>query len=191
MTSFDWAVKAYKEGAVFTAIDIETTGLDPHLDKIVELGAVKFDKDGIIARFAALVNPGIPMPAEAERVNNISDEMLKDKPSLEEVLPEFLSMISDTILLAHNVKFDCGFINAKLKKSHRKSKSSWKPPYPALPNPLADTLHFSREKFRGFRSYSLQNLARELKIKVKDAHRAEGDAIICMEILKKIVGVAE
>jgi DNA polymerase-3 subunit epsilon len=85
--SFDWAIKAYAEGAVFVAFDLETTGLDPHLDHIVEIGAVKFDKKGIIARFSTLVNPGVPMPAEAARVNNISDEMLKGKPSVGESGP--------------------------------------------------------------------------------------------------------
>ena len=67
MEFLNQAVKAYAEGAVFTAFDLETTGLDPRLDKIVEIGAVKFDKMGLIARFSTLINPGIPMPKEAER----------------------------------------------------------------------------------------------------------------------------
>ena len=165
---FDWAFKAYAEGAVFTAFDIETTGLDPKSDRIVEIGAVKFDKRGLIARFSALINPGIPMPAEAGRVNNISDEMLRGKPCLEQILPDFLLFISSTVLAAHNAPFDCGFINEKLKTG--------------LPNPIVDTLVFSRDIFPGRRSYSLQNLAAELGIPALDAHRAEDDARLCMEI---------
>jgi len=166
---FDYALKAYAGGAVFVAFDLETTGLEPRRDKIVEIGAVKFNRMGIIARFSTLINPGIPMPEEAGRVNNISDEMLRGKPSLDEALPDFLSFIGKTVLAAHNAPFDCGFINAKLKTP--------------LPNPIADTLVFSREVFRGLPSYSLQNLAAALRIPVRDAHRAEDDARLCMEIL--------
>jgi DNA polymerase-3 subunit epsilon len=168
MNSFDWALKAFTEGAVFAAFDIETTGLDPRLDSIVEIGAVKFDRKGLIARFSTLINPGIPMPAEAGKVNNISDEMLKGKPSLDEVFPDFTLFIRGTLLAAHNAPFDCGFINEKLKNP--------------LPTPIADTLVFSREVFPGRRSYSLQNLAADVGIPVMDAHRAEDDARLCMEI---------
>jgi len=171
---FDYAVKAYAEGAVFVAFDLETTGLDPKFDKIVEIGAVKFDRMGIIARFSTLINPGIPMPEEAGRVNKISDDMLRGKPSLDEALPDFLRFTGGTVLAAHNAPFDCGFINAKLKTP--------------LPNPIADTLIFSREVFRGLQSYSLQNLAAELRIPARDAHRAEDDARLCMEILVRCLG---
>ena len=176
MSSFDWAVKAYTEGAVFTAFDIETTGLEPRTDHIVEIGAVKFDKNGLAARFSALINPGIAMPPEAEKVNNISDEMLRGKPSLDTVLPDFLFFIRNTILMAHNAPFDCGFINGKLKKNPASKNID------AGPHSIVDTLVFSRESFPGRRSYSLQNLAADLRINVLDAHRAEDDARVCMEI---------
>ena len=177
MNSFDFAVKAYNEGAVFAAFDIETTGLDPRQNKIVELGAVKFDNRGLIARFSTLINPGIPMPEEAARVNNISDEMLKDKPPLDEVMPDFLSFTKGAVLAAHNAPFDCGFINENLGK--------------ALPNPIVDTLAVSKELFPGLRSYSLQNLAAALGINALDAHRAEDDSRLCMEIFLHCVESAK
>ena len=184
--TFDEAFKAYAGGAVFIAFDLETTGLDPRQDKIAEIGAVKFDKLGLIARFSTLINPGIPMPAEAERVNKISDEMLRDKPSLDEVLPDFLRFINGAIIVAHNAPFDCGFINAKLGEFHGESltRSNSEGPmgFTSLPNPIADTLTFSREIFPALRSHSLQNLAAELGITVQSAHRAEDDALLCIEI---------
>ena len=173
--SFDWAIKAYAQGAVFVAFDLETTGLTPGLDQIVEIGAVKFDKKGLIARFSTLINPGIPMPAEAGKVNNITDEMLAGKPHIGEVLPDFLRFIENSTIVAHNAPFDCGFINEKLKKSDIS-------PFSALPNPQICTLVFSRQAFPGLRSYSLQNLAADLRIPAMDAHRAEDDARLCMEI---------
>ena len=179
--SFDWAQKAYSEGKIFVAFDLETTGLDFRQDKIVEIGAVKFDNKGPIAGFSTLINPGIPMPAEAGRVNKITDEMLKGKPTMDEVFPDFLFFIHNTVLAAHNAPFDCGFINEKLKNSPAS-------PFPTLPNPVIDTLVFSRERFPGKRSYSLSNLAAEINIPVQNAHRGENDARLCMEILILCMG---
>ena len=186
--SLERALKAYSEGLVFVAFDLETTGLDPHVDEIVEIGAVKFDIKGPIARFSTLINPGIPMPAEAGSVNNITDEMLRKKPSLDEVLPDFIHFIQGAVLAVHNASFDCGFINDKLKKRWEKANKAWTPPYPSLPNFIADTLVFSREVFPGLRSYSLQNLALDLHIPSRDAHRAEDDARLCTELLLRCLG---
>jgi len=173
MESYNFAKTAYLEGSVFVAFDIETTGLKSYTDRIVEIGAVKFDNRGLIARFSTLIDPGIPMPGEATSVNHISDEMLKGKPHLNGVLPDFLHFIRGAALVAHNAPFDCGFINAKLKTP--------------LPNPILDTLTISREIFPGFRSYALQNLAAELSIDALDAHRADDDARICMEIFLRCI----
>jgi len=170
---FDHAVKAYSDGSVFVAFDLETTGLDPRLDRIAEIGAVKFDNRGLIARFSTLVNPGIPMPLEAGRVNKITDEMLAGKPSIDEVLPDFLHFIKGTVLVVHNAPFDCGFINQKLKAQ--------------LPNPVVDTLIVSRELFPELQSFSLQNLAASLGIGAHHAHRAEDDARLCMEVFLRCV----
>ena len=164
--NFHEAKKAYADGKPFVAFDLETTGLDPKRDRIVEIGAVKFDRTGLIARFSTLINPGIPMPAEAGRVNGITDNMLAGKPSLDEVFPDFLLFIKGAALAAHNAPFDCGFINELC----------------ALPNPIADTLAFSRERFPNLSSHSLQNLATGFGIDVQNAHRAEDDALLCMEI---------
>jgi len=177
LVSLDYALKAYTGGASFVAFDLETTGLDPRLDQIAEIGAVKFDNKGLIARFSTLVNPGIPMPPEAGRINHISDEMLAGKPEIEEILPEFLDFIENSILIAYNAPFDCGFINEKLRTTS----------CPALPNPIADVLVFARESFPGQRSYSLQKLAAELGIPAQDAHRAEDDARLCMEIFIRCI----
>ena len=164
-----WAQKAYIEGVNFVAFDVETTGLDPRFDRIVEIGAVKFDKKGIIARFSTLVNPGIPMPAEAARVNNITDRMLVDKPSLDEVYPDFQLFVRNSVLTAHNAPFDLSFIK--------------------LPNRIIDTLILSRELLPGHMSYSLQNLALDLQLPSVDAHRAENDARLCMEIFILCLGL--
>jgi DNA polymerase-3 subunit epsilon len=180
--SYDWALEAYRNGAVFTAFDIETTGLDAQKDRIVELGAIKFDRRGPISRFNTLINPGIPMPPEAGRVNNITDKMLAAQPPLETVFPDFLRLVKDTVVIAHNAPFDCGFINQKLKDNYGQAAPAWVPPFPGLPNKIEDTLALCRRVFPGRNSYKLQELAAFLKINAVSAHRAEDDARLCMEL---------
>jgi DNA polymerase-3 subunit epsilon len=185
-------IREYEEGMIFTAFDLETTGLDPVKDEIAEIGALRFDRRGPLARFSVLVNPGVPMPPGAGRVNNLSDAMLRDAPPLEEALPGFFRFISGTILVAHNSSFDCDFINAKLERFCRAAEElglpepggpdsrGWTPPFRKLPNPLVDTLALARELFPEKASHKLQALAAELRIAGKEAHRAEDDAAVCM-----------
>ncbi|MDR3341345.1 MAG: 3'-5' exonuclease [Treponema sp.] len=207
MGTYDGIVPVYLDSGVLVAFDLETTGLDAKKDRIVEIGAVKFDKRGPICRFSTLINPGIPMPAEAGRVNKITDEMLRNKPSLEEVFPDFVHFIKDTVLVAHNAPFDCGFINEKLKERFtvpRKNQDQrdlladitneaaetgnrWASPFPVLPNQVVNTLIYAKEVFLGLPKYNLQDLAAFLAISTRDAHRAEDDARVCMEIFIRCV----
>jgi DNA polymerase-3 subunit epsilon len=198
MESFDWAVQAYRNGAVFTAFDIETTGLEPKQDRIVEFGAVKFDRRGPIARYSALINPGIPMPPGAGKVNHITDDMLAGEPPLAETLPDFLRFVKDTVIAAHNASFDCGFVNEALSRLYRPGGGDllagmdgpWSPPFPGLPNKIADTLLMARRFFPGRSRYNLQELAQELGLRAEAAHRALDDARLCMEIFVKMAGTA-
>jgi DNA polymerase-3 subunit epsilon len=182
----------YASGGVFTAFDIETTGLDPQKDRIVEIGAVKFDNKGIIARFSTLIDPGIPMPPEAGRVNNITDSMLSGQPPLDEALPDFIRFTGGAVITAHNAPFDCGFVNAALKDRFVRAQKTgaagfWVPPWPALPNTIADTLALAKETLSGLPSYKLQSLAAHFTIPLRDAHRAEDDARVCMEIFIQLL----
>ncbi|MDR2029184.1 MAG: 3'-5' exonuclease [Treponema sp.] len=172
MGTYDWAAQAYHDSAPFAAFDLETTGLDPRQDRIVEIGAVKFDRRGLLGRFSVLINPGIPMPAEASRVNGITDALLRGKPRLDQVFPDFLRFIRGTVLVAHNAPFDAGFINEKLRAGSD----------PPLTDRLVDTLVYAREVFPGRNSYKLRNLAVSLGIAAGEVHRAEEDARLCMEI---------
>ena len=154
----------------------------------MEIGAIKFDRKGIIARFSTLINPGIPIPEAAARVNNISDTMLEGKPCLDDVMPDFLMFIDTAILTAHNAPFDCGFINERLKKlCGEKADLPGGLIPPIIPNQIADTLLISREVFPGRRSYSLQNLAADMGLPAASAHRAEDDAALCMGILVRCI----
>ena len=178
MESYKWAFTAYREGALFTAFDVETTGLNSGQDRIVEFGAVKFDRQGPVARYSALINPEIPMPAAAGKVNGITDAMLAGQPPIEETMPDFLGFIANTVIVAHNAPFDTGFVNESLARLYKKGYA----PFRRLPNKTVDTLVLSRSVFPGYPGYSLQNLARSLGLQAENAHRALDDARLCMEI---------
>ncbi|MDR0315334.1 MAG: 3'-5' exonuclease [Treponema sp.] len=187
MESFDWAFAAFEQGAVLTAFDIETTGLDAQRDRIAEFGAVQFDRHGVIARYTTLVNPGISMPPEAGRVNNITDEMLAGKPPIEEALPDFLKFVKNSIIIAHNAPFDCGFVNCNLERLYDEGYA----PFPALPNRIADTLPLARRLFMELKRHNLQDLSSALGIRAEAAHRALDDARLCMEIFLQLKKAAE
>ena len=176
MTSYDWLAAVY-DTAAFIAFDTETTGLDPASGRIVEIGAVKFDRRGVIARYNVLINPEMPMPEEAGKVNGITDEMLKDKPLIADVFPDFFDFIGTGVLVAHNAPFDINYVNAELKRAGK----------PPLSNKVVDTRIFAKEVFPGLSSYALQDLAVQFGITALEAHRAEDDARVCMELLEKIL----
>lgn len=173
MTSYDWLAAVY-DTAAFIAFDTETTGLDAAVGKIVEIGGVKFDRRGIIARYNVLINPQMPMPEEAGKVNGITDAMLKDKPVIAAVFPDFLEFIGTGILVAHNAPFDINYVNTELARAEK----------PLLTNKVVDTRIFAKEVFPGLSSYALQDLAVQFGITALEAHRAEDDARVCMELFE-------
>lgn len=171
MGQFDWLASSF-DTTVFTVFDTETTGLEPRLCRVVEAGGLRFDVRGVIARFNTLINPISPMPAEVTKINGITDEMLKGQPVAASAFPDFLHFIGNTVLIAHNASFDINFVNAELARLS----------LPPLQNRVVDTLLLAKDVFPGLPKYSLQQLALRFGIQAKDAHRAEDDARVCMEL---------
>lgn len=172
----------YNEEAVFTAFDTETTGLHCKKDKIIEIGAIKFNKFGIIDKFSALVNPGICLPYHCYELSGISQEMVEDKKTIEFVLPDFFDFIEDSILIAHNANFDVGFINEEATNANLKVLSK--------PNvPPVDTVKMSRLCFPTLEKHNLQFLAKHFNINPGNAHRAYDDALVCMSIFLECLKV--
>ena len=178
MDSYNWAIAAFKEGSLFTAFDIETTGLDSKRDSIVEIGAIRFSGQGIIDRYSQLIDPGIPMPPGAAKVNNITDAMLAGQPPIQEALPAFLRFAADSVIVAHNAPFDCGFVNQSLSRLYDDGYVS----VAVLPHRIADTLTLARKLLPGRDHYNLQDISAFLGFKAEAAHRALDDARLCMEL---------
>ena len=158
----------------FLAIDTETTGLFPESDRIVEVGAVRFDASGAeLGRFSTLINPGRPMSPAAFRVHGIDDEMLAVAPGPRVALPEFVAFLGDpgtTTLLAHNAAFDAAFLGRELARlgldlpAHR----------------VVDTLALARRRLPEAPDFRLDTLARLLGLDAEGAHRALADSLRVM-----------
>ncbi|MFP4644658.1 MAG: PolC-type DNA polymerase III [Spirochaetales bacterium] len=156
----------------FTAIDFETTGLHAGLDRIVELGAVRFRGDVIEAEIEQLVNPECDISEDAAGVSGIDSEMIRDKPVIAEVLPDFMAVCEGSVLVAHNASFDMGFLRAALHETG----------LPEVNNRVIDTQLLAQRAFPRQRSYSLQALIEMLEIPPNNAHRAKDDAYMCMKL---------
>lgn len=166
----------YENGEVFTAFDTETTAISPKYGRIMEIGAIKFSKDGIIDKYSQLINPQTEIPPFISNLTHITFEMIKDQPTISSVLPNFLNFISDTILIAHNIQFDLNFINAECEWAN----------LPLTKNRGIDTLQYSRWTFPELERHKLDFLADEFKINKGSSHRAFDDANVCMELFKLI-----
>lgn len=156
----------------FTVFDFETTGLHSAFDRIVEFGALRFRGSEIMAEFNILVNPGVPIGAEASAVSGISDADVVAAPPVGSVLPSFIEFLGDTVLIAHNAPFDLGFLRAAMQFSE----------LPEIRNVVIDTQLLAMKAFPKQKSYALQNLATELQLPRNTAHRARDDAELCMKL---------
>lgn len=152
-------------------IDLETTGLDPRRDRIIEIGAVKCGEDGVLETFQSLVDPEHSLPPFITELTGITDEMLMGQPLLDEVMPDFLEFAADCIPIAHNASFEAGF----LKKHTGWDGSDW-----------LDTITLAKMAFPYLASYSLENLTEALSLANKAPHRALADAEATALLLVKI-----
>jgi len=151
------------------AVDLETTGLIPGHDRIVEIGAVAFSRGaGVEAEFAELVDPGIPIPRDASRVNGITDDMVRGRPAVAGPLASFLAFLGDALPVAHNAAFDVGFLAADAARLGLAAPST----------AVVDTRAVARAVFPARQSYALDALCRELGL-ARSEHRALADARSC------------
>ena len=155
----------------FCAVDLETTGVNPAFDKIVEIGAVRFRLDGGNICYQTLVNPGVHIPENVIRIHGITDTMVSDSPALEVIRDEFFSFIEGTVLVIQNPRFDLSFIDRAFRMSN-----AAKPELHAL-----DTVRMAKKYFTGLPNHKLSTLAAHLGLELV-SHRALDDAIACMAV---------
>ena len=166
-----------ENGAVFCAFDTETTGLSYKKDKIIELGAVRFDKSGVLDVYDSFVHIDFALPPIITNITHITDAMLEGAPNIQKVMRDFEEFSKGCVLVAHNAQFDWNFVNAERTALGMKE----------LKNKAIDTLDLARWAYPVNKKYSLQYLASGMKIDVHAAHRANDDARVCMEVFLRAV----
>lgn len=176
----------YQEiGKGFIALDTETTGLDANQCRIIEIGCVRFTNLQPTNRFGTLVDAGVPVPPEASRINHITNAMLIKAPTEEAVFKNLTRFLGDalsggTVVCAHNASFDMGFLSETLMRLGYSGNIRY-----------LDTLSLSRRYVGGVKNYKQTTLERHFGLRNPNAHRAESDALICGQILTKILPLAE
>ena len=154
-----------EKAADYVALDLETTGLNPREDMIIEIVAVKFIGGSRMENFSSFVNPGIHIPPRITEITGIDDNMVSSAPVIDKVLKELLDFIGEMPVLGHNVAFDYGFVCQKALNLKMK--------YQAM---CIDTHKISRKLLSGLESRSLENLCNFYGIVEEPRHRAFSDA---------------
>jgi ATP-dependent DNA helicase DinG len=144
------------------AVDLETTGLDPMRDAIIEVGAVRFKNGVIIEEFQTMVHPNMSIPPYITFLNNIRDEDVAGAPRIEQVLPQIARFVGDAPVIAHNISLDMGF----LQQRH----------HILLDNASIDTYDLASVLMPRAPRYNLNSLAQQVGIELENAHRALDDA---------------
>ncbi|MBS4960947.1 MAG: PolC-type DNA polymerase III, partial [Clostridiales bacterium] len=166
--------------STFVVFDIETTGLSNERDRITEIGAVKVNKGQIVDRFSTFVNPQCPIPEKIVELTHITDDMVKDAPVIETVLPAFMDFCQDAVLVAHNAGFDVGFIK---KKGLVMGID--------VNNTYLDTVELSRSLLPDLSKHKLNIVAERLGVSLEGHHRAVNDAEATAEIFIKFVDMLQ
>src|SRR3954470_6521209 len=167
------------------AFDLETTGLVAEIDRVVEIGAVRFDASGReLARFERLVDPERPMSPAAQAIHGISDADLAGSAPARAVLPEFLAFLGDpatTALLAHNAAFDASFLG------HELARAGLSPPGHAV----IDTLALARRRIPELSNHRLDTLASLFNLGGSETHRALADSLRVKGLWIALEGASE
>lgn len=159
----------------YIALDLETTGLNPSQDRILEIGAVKVIEGRIEDTYETLVNPGRSIDRRIEELTGITEEMAKSGRDTGEALGELLDFCSDLPLLGHNIMFDYSFIKQNAINRNLEFEKEG-----------IDTLKIARVLFPKMEHRSLQALLSYYQIPQQQAHRAASDALSAMELYRRM-----
>ncbi|WP_426147961.1 exonuclease domain-containing protein [Polaromonas sp. DSR2-3-2] len=163
----------------FTVFDTETTGLNPSQgDEIIQIGAARIVNGKLLRQesFEQLVDPGRLISAASIPIHGITQDMVRGKPTIAEVLPAFHAFAQDTVLVAHNAAFDMKFL--KLQEEHTGV---------AFHQPVLDTLLLSAVVHPNQESHRLEAIAERFNITVLGRHTALGDAMVTAEVLLRLL----
>lgn len=159
----------------YVVVDLETTGGDPAIQRITEIGAVRVRNGRIIGEWSSLVNPGRRIPSFIAKLTGISDEMVAQAPPFAEIASDLREFLGDAVFVAHRAKFDHGFLKAEFARLGEE-----------FGGPVLCTVVESRRHFPGLASYGLGSLCGHFGIPLASHHRALCDARATAELLLRI-----
>ena len=162
----------------YVVFDIETTGFNSVNDRIIEIGAVRVVEGEIKETFSEFVNPERPIPYKITQLTTITDDMVKDAGTIEEILPQFLKFCAGSVLVAHNAGFDTGFIRENAKRLNL--------PYD---HTVVDTLGLARCLMGHLGKFTLDNICKHLNIILETHHRAVDDATATGKIFVEFISM--
>ncbi|WP_199618028.1 PolC-type DNA polymerase III [Paenibacillus alkalitolerans] len=160
-------------GSTYVVYDVETTGLSVVHNRIIELAAVKMVDGKVIEEFAEFINPHEKIPYNITQLTNITDEMVENAPEESDIIPKFVEWVGDAVMVAHNARFDTGFLQAACKRHS----------LPEMANPVLDTLEMARFLYPSMKNHRLNTLADKFKVSLDNHHRAIDDSKALGDIL--------
>lgn len=182
-----WALVLAAQGSplldecAFAVVDVETTGMSASGDdRITEIAVVVVHGARCEVVFDSLINPGRPIPSRICELTGITQDMVADAPSFADVADHVLAALAGRVFVAHNARFDWGFVGAEVKR-HRDL---------SLDGPRLCTVRLARRLVRGEPSYSLGALAARFGLEFTARHRAAGDALVTGMLLGRLLSHA-
>lgn len=171
------AVKPRRPLSEFVYFDLETTGLNPHGDRIIEIAAVRVGAGGReLGSFEALVRIDRPIPPFITKLTGIADPMLRDKDPIEITLPRFRDFIEDQVLVSYNIPFDMGFLRTEASRLGAK-----------IQNTSFCALQLARRRLPGLVNHKLATVAAHLGISRGQDHRALDDCRMGVDVLTRLM----
>lgn len=161
---------------MYAVVDIETTGGSPVSEKITEIAVYVFDGERIVDEYVTLINPEKKIPYHITQLTGISNSMVAEAPKFYEIARDIVQITEEKVFVAHNATFDYNFIKQEFKRLG----------YNFHRNKIC-TVNLSRRLIPGKKTYSLGKLCAELSINIKNRHRAAGDALATVELLKLLL----
>ncbi|MDP4152092.1 MAG: exonuclease domain-containing protein [Bacillota bacterium] len=150
----------------YVVLDLETTGLDPSYDDIIEVAALRIENNEIVGQYQSLVNPGYKISEFISNLTGITNEMLSKAPHIQDVLKQFIDFIGDSIVVGHNANFDINFLYDNCSRNFDM----------LFKNNFIDTMRLSRRLFKKETHHRLSDLVMRFGIGPTIEHRALNDA---------------
>lgn len=162
----------------YVVFDVETTGLKPYSQRIIEIAAIRFRGGREDEVFSTLVQPDRALPAQIVSLTRITDDLLADAPRFDAIAAPLRAFLGDDLIIGHNISFDLAFLDAELRRAG----------HPSSLNARLDTLALAQRVLSGQRRWNLDAVARALGVHVAgNRHRAEADTRLTAAVFAKLL----